>query len=97
MAICPSPPFQCESKLLLLMEEAMPPAGSPGGLDDLLTANIELPANNRRIKLPTSDDEHDDVCASPTWHNTLWCHWDRIPPKSCIVCVSAAFRETSFP
>eukprot|EP00668_Euglena_longa_P015211 GGOE01019266.1.p1 GENE.GGOE01019266.1~~GGOE01019266.1.p1 ORF type:complete len:524 (-),score=214.16 GGOE01019266.1:255-1826(-) len=51
---------QCESKLLLLMEEAMPPAGSTGGMEDLMTAQIELPANNRRIKLPTSDDEHDD-------------------------------------
>jgi hypothetical protein len=31
-------------------------------LDDLASANIELPANNRRIKLPMSDDENDDVC-----------------------------------
>eukprot|EP00667_Euglena_gracilis_P006862 EG_transcript_6931 len=51
---------QCESKLLLLMEEAMPPAGTTGSMEDLMASNIELPANNRRIKLPTSDDEHDD-------------------------------------
>eukprot|EP00992_Anisonema_acinus_P013858 TRINITY_DN8971_c0_g1_i3.p1 TRINITY_DN8971_c0_g1~~TRINITY_DN8971_c0_g1_i3.p1 ORF type:complete len:394 (-),score=107.27 TRINITY_DN8971_c0_g1_i3:120-1301(-) len=50
---------QCESKLLLLMEEAMPAGGAP--LDEAQAANIELPPNNRRIKLPTSDDDADEV------------------------------------
>jgi len=51
---------QCESKLLHLMEESMPASGTGGMLEDLATANIELPPNNRRIKLPTSDDENDE-------------------------------------
>lgn len=51
---------QCESKLMLLMEEAMPTSGTGGTMEDLAVANIELPPNNRRIKLPTSDDENDE-------------------------------------
>uniref|UniRef100_A0A7S1NA18 ODAD1 central coiled coil region domain-containing protein n=1 Tax=Eutreptiella gymnastica TaxID=73025 RepID=A0A7S1NA18_9EUGL len=51
---------QCESKLMLLMEEAMPPGGASAGLEDLGMSNMELPPNNRRIKLPTSEDEGDE-------------------------------------
>eukprot|EP01010_Urceolus_cornutus_P002235 NODE_284_length_1849_cov_249.160556_g229_i0.p1 GENE.NODE_284_length_1849_cov_249.160556_g229_i0~~NODE_284_length_1849_cov_249.160556_g229_i0.p1 ORF type:complete len:547 (+),score=211.46 NODE_284_length_1849_cov_249.160556_g229_i0:60-1643(+) len=51
---------QCESKLQLLMEEAIP-AGTAGPLDDASNTQIELPPNNRRIKLPTSDDDAEEV------------------------------------
>ena len=41
---------QCESKLMLLMEEAMPPGGAGAGLEDLGVWNMELPPNNRGTK-----------------------------------------------
>eukprot|EP01006_Ploeotia_vitrea_P056927 TRINITY_DN68136_c1_g1_i29.p1 TRINITY_DN68136_c1_g1~~TRINITY_DN68136_c1_g1_i29.p1 ORF type:complete len:398 (-),score=94.09 TRINITY_DN68136_c1_g1_i29:704-1897(-) len=50
---------QCESKLLILMEEVLP-GGSQQAELDFSQASIELPPNNKRIHLPNSDDENDD-------------------------------------
>eukprot|EP01006_Ploeotia_vitrea_P013672 TRINITY_DN3566_c0_g1_i1.p1 TRINITY_DN3566_c0_g1~~TRINITY_DN3566_c0_g1_i1.p1 ORF type:complete len:535 (-),score=119.14 TRINITY_DN3566_c0_g1_i1:1626-3230(-) len=52
---------QIESRLLILMEEAMPVGGAGGLLEqDLVGSQIELPPNNRRIKVPTNEDDADE-------------------------------------
>merc|ERR1711976_498140 len=52
---------QIESRLLILMEEAMP-VGGVALLEQDMLANqqVELPPNNRRIKAPTNDDDADE-------------------------------------
>ena len=49
----------------------MPPGGAGAGLEDLGVSNMELPPNNRRIKLPTSEDEGDEVPFHPHLNSNM--------------------------